>query len=100
AQTEARCGTTLARYWMHGYFLVIKREGDEAEQKMARSSGDFLRVQALVDRGHDPLAYRYLCLTSHYRGRLSFSWGAIEAAQTALDRLRATVRGLPEGGEA
>jgi cysteinyl-tRNA synthetase len=92
AQTEARSGTRLARYWMHGYFLTEKQE------KMSRSSGDFLRVQALIDRGHDPLAFRYLCLTSHYRVQLSFSWPALDAAATALERLRGAARALPEGG--
>jgi cysteinyl-tRNA synthetase len=92
AQTEARSGTRLARYWMHGYFLTVTQE------KMSRSSGDFLRLQALVDRGHDPLAFRYLCLTSHYRVQLSFSWEALDAAATALERLRAATRLLPGGG--
>jgi cysteinyl-tRNA synthetase len=104
AQTEARSGTRLARYWLHGYFLLVKRADDRAGEggaedlKMARSSGDFLRVQALVDRGHEPLAFRYLCLTSHYRTQLSFSWSALAGAATALDRLRHAARALPEGG--
>ena len=57
AQTEARVGTRLANFWMHGYFLLPN------DAKMAKSAGEFLRVQALVERGYDPLAYRYLCLT-------------------------------------
>ena len=50
-------GTRLANFWMHGYFLLSN------DAKMAKSAGDFLRLQALVERGYDPLAYRYLCLT-------------------------------------
>jgi len=82
AQTEARVGTRLANFWMHGYFLLLN------DAKMAKSAGEFLRVQSLVERGYDPLAYRYLCLTGHYRGQLNFTWDALDAAATALDRLR------------
>lgn len=94
AQTEARVGTRLANYWLHGYFLLL---GDE---KMSKSKGEFLRLQLLVDKGYDPLAYRYLCLTAHYRSQLNFTWDALDAAQTALHRLRTQVHALGAGGEA
>ena len=92
AQTEARVGTRLANFWLHGYFLLSN------DAKMAKSAGEFLRVQALQDRGYDPLAYRYLCLTAHYRGQLNFTWDALDAAATALDRLRRGFHALPDGG--
>jgi len=59
--------------------------------KMSKSSGEFLRVQLLIDKGYDPIAYRYLCLTAHYRSQLTFSWDALDAAATALERLRNNV---------
>ena len=89
AQTEARVGTRLANFWMHGYFLL------SAEAKMAKSAGGFLRVQSLIDRGYDPLAFRYLCLTSHYRSQLNFTWDALDAAATGLGRLRQGFHALP-----
>jgi cysteinyl-tRNA synthetase len=85
AQTEARVGTRLANFWMHGYFLL------QNSAKMAKSAGEFLRIQSLRDRGYDPLAYRYLCLTAHYRTQMSFTWDAMDGAQTRLERLRRTV---------
>ncbi len=94
AQTEARVGTRLANFWMHGYFLL------ENDAKMAKSAGEFLRLKALTDRGYDPLAYRYLCLTAHYRSQLNFSFDALDAAATGLERMRAGVyelRGHPGG---
>ncbi|MDR0250529.1 MAG: cysteine--tRNA ligase [Burkholderiales bacterium] len=90
AQTEARVGTRLAHFWMHGYFLLLN------DAKMAKSAGEFLRIQSLIDRGYDPLAYRYLCLTAHYRKQLTFTWDALDAAQTALERLRQGFHALPE----
>ena len=94
AQTEARCGTRLANFWLHGYFLLSN------DAKMAKSAGEFLRVDSLTDRGYDPLAYRYLCLTAHYRGQLNFTWDALDAAATALDRMRHGVHALRESGTA
>ncbi|MGH7927954.1 MAG: cysteine--tRNA ligase, partial [Candidatus Binatia bacterium] len=82
AQTEACHGTRLANFWMHGHFLLLE------DAKMAKSSGEFLRMQSLVDRGYDPLAYRYFCMGAHYRAKLSFRWEALDGAQTALERLR------------
>jgi cysteinyl-tRNA synthetase len=65
---------------------------------MAKSAGEFLRLKSLTDRGYDPLAYRYLCLTAHYRSQLNFTWDALDAAATALDRMRRGFRALPDGG--
>ena len=94
AQTEARVGTRLANFWMHGYFLLSN------DAKMAKSAGEFLRLQSLLDRGYDPLAYRYLCLTAHYRSQLNFTWQALDAAATGLERMRRGVHALPTGGAA
>jgi len=90
AQTEARVGTRLANFWMHAYFLLSN------DAKMAKSAGEFLRLAYLVDRGYDPLAYRYLCLTAHYRGQLNFTWDALDAAAVALDRMRQGVYALAQ----
>jgi cysteinyl-tRNA synthetase len=82
AQTEACYHTRLANFWMHGYFLQL------GEEKMAKSSGDFLRLQTLIDKGYDPLAYRFFCMSAHYRAKLSFGWEGMDAAAKSLDRLR------------
>jgi len=89
AQTEARVGTRLANFWMHGYFLLAN------DAKMAKSAGGFLRVATLVDKGYDPIAYRYLCLTGHYRTQLNFTWDALDAAATGLSRMRTGFHALP-----
>jgi len=82
AQTQACHGTRLANFWMHYYFLQL----DDA--KMAKSAGTFLRMQTLLDRGYDPLAYRFFCLSAHYRAKLNFTWESLDGAATALNRLR------------
>ncbi|MDQ4420702.1 cysteine--tRNA ligase [Sphingobium sp. DEHP117] len=70
-----------ARVWMHNNFL-IDRTG-----KMSKSSGEFLRLQLLIDKGFHPLAYRMLCLQAHYRSELEFSWDNLAAALTRLKRM-------------
>ncbi|MEM9486331.1 MAG: cysteine--tRNA ligase [Cyanobacteria bacterium P01_F01_bin.116] len=92
AQTQACHGTHLANFWMHGYFLQL----DDA--KMAKSSGEFLTIQRLVDRGYDPLAYRYFCLNASYRAKLNFTWESLDGAGTALNRLRTISHGWGEAG--
>lgn len=82
AQSQACSGTKLSNFWLHGYFLQL----DDA--KMGKSAGGFLRLATLLDRDVDPLAYRYLCLSAHYRRQLHFSWDSLDGAQTALNRLR------------
>ncbi len=82
AQAEAATGKSFVKYWLHGAFLELS-----AGEKMAKSAGNFLRMQTLLDRKINPLAYRYFVLTSHYRSPLNFSEGAVRGAEVALNRL-------------
>lgn len=75
-----------ARIWMHNNFLIDRTKGKDAG-KMSKSSGEFLRLQTLIDKGFHPLAYRMLCLQAHYRSELEFSWEGLAAALVRLKRL-------------
>jgi cysteinyl-tRNA synthetase len=83
AQNQAFCHSdgSGANLWMHNNFLV------ERSGKMSKSSGEFLRLQLLIDKGYAPLAYRLMCLQAHYRSELEFSWDGLEAAVTRLKRI-------------
>ncbi len=83
AQNQAHEGSadSGARIWMHNNFLIDRRG------KMSKSSGEFLRLQTLVDRGFHPLAYRLMCLQAHYRSEMEFTWEGLAAAQTRLKRM-------------
>lgn len=83
AQTEAAYGTRLANFWMHGTFLMV--DGG----KMSKSLGNFYRLQDVIDRGYDPLAFRFFTFTGHYHSQLNFTWESLTAAQKALENLRA-----------
>ena len=90
AQSTPISGAVPARHWVHGEFLLM--EG----KKMAKSAGNFQRVTELVDRGLDPLAFRYLVLTSRYGRKLEYSDRSLDAAAAALGSLRAGLRALGE----
>ena len=94
AQSEAYTGVApFARVWLHGQHLLA--DG----LKMAKSTGNAYTLDDLVELCFEPLAFRYLCLTAHYRARLSFSLTSLRAAQTGLRRLRAHAAcwGSPDG---
>lgn len=81
AQAEALYKKNLANYWLHGEFLTLK------EERMGKSEGNIITLNNLTEKGFDPLAYRYLCLGTHYRKKLTFSWKTLKGAQNALDNL-------------
>ena len=85
AQSEGALGHPVVSIWMHGEFLTM------ADAKMAKSTGNVVRVADLPDRGYEPLAFRYLALTAHYRSKLDFTEDAMHAAASGLARLRRAV---------
>ncbi len=88
AQSAPLVGGLPARIWVHGEFLLM------AGRKMAKSAGNFQRVTELVDRGLDPLAFRYLALTSRYARKLNYSDRSIAAAAAALASFRSRLEAL------
>ncbi len=89
AQGFAAFGKQTANYWLHNAMLTGR-----GGEKMSKSLGNFVTAQELVEKGYDPLAMRYLILTSHYKKGLNFSWEALDSAQNALGNLRTLVSGL------
>jgi cysteinyl-tRNA synthetase len=71
------------QFWMHNEFL------DLAGVKLSKSLGHTLALQDLVDRGIEPLAFRYFFLQSHYRQQQTYTDEAMEAAATGYRRLLA-----------
>ncbi|MBR3631562.1 MAG: cysteine--tRNA ligase [Elusimicrobiaceae bacterium] len=82
AQSEAATGQPYVRFWVHGEFLVLHAG------KMSKSGGTFVTLQTLRDKGYDPLDYRYLCLTAHYRTQLEFTYESLDSARKSLQTLR------------
>ena len=82
AQSKGACGKIPAHYWMHGEYLLINGG------KMSKSLGNGYLLDDIIKRGYDPLVYRLFNFSCHYKGKLNFTWEGIEAASTALTRLR------------
>jgi cysteinyl-tRNA synthetase len=99
AQSEAATGKTFVKHWFHPEHLLI------AGGKMAKSQGNFVTLTTLMERGHDPLAVRFLLLTgAHYRHKLQFKENLLEEAEKDLERLASfwkrcaeAAAGLPAG---
>lgn len=91
AQSESVTGKPLANYWLHGAFLNVK------DSKMAKSSGGFITLKDLLEKGYFPLDYRYLLLTAHWSTMLNFSYESLDAAKAARHRLVQNAAKLPQG---
>ncbi|MBN1271918.1 MAG: cysteine--tRNA ligase [Candidatus Aminicenantes bacterium] len=82
AQAEAAFGVKpWVRFWLHGAFLLFKGE------KVSKSKGGLYTISELEEMGFAPLAFRYLCLNTHYKKQLHFSLNVLEGAANALNRL-------------
>ncbi len=81
AQSEAYLGHKWCNYWFHVHHLNTNHG------KMSKSSGEFLTVSLLEEKGYDPLAYRLFCLQSHYRKTLVFSYENLDNAAKAYRKL-------------
>ena len=88
AQSEGYLGHKWCRYWVHGEHL------NDLSGKMSKSKGEFLTVSLLEEKGYDPIAYRYMCLTSHYRKQLTFSYEILENAMQSYQKLKNRVLNL------
>lgn len=93
AQSEGAYGKLQANTWMHNAFITV--DG----QKMSKSLGNIYTLDDLLDKGFDPLAYRYLLLNAHYRKGLNFTWEALTGAQNALDNLHDLARDMDKPGK-
>jgi len=94
AQSESYIGHHWCNYWMHVYHLNTN------SGKMSKSSGEFLTVSLLEEKGYDPLSYRLFCLQGHYRKTLVFSWENLDNATTTYQKLVKKIAAIdPEDGE-
>jgi cysteinyl-tRNA synthetase len=95
AQSEAANGVKFVRYWLHNEHLLVNG------QKMSKSLGNFYTLRDLLAKGYDPMAIRYVLLSTHYRQKLDFSEDAIKNASSTLKRIRdfmAELKAVKGGG--
>ena len=81
AQSEGATGKKWVNYWLHNEFLVMNKG------KMSKSSGSFIILEDVINKGFSALDYRFLLLGGHYRSQLTFSWEAMETAKNGRKNL-------------
>lgn len=93
AQSESYLGHKWCNYWVHGEHL------NDKDGKMSKSKGDFLTVSLLESKGYNPLSYRFMCLQSHYRKVLEFSYAALDNSTNAYNKLKSKISDIKEDGD-
>ena len=93
AQSESFLEHPWCKYWFH-----VEHLNDESG-KMSKSKGKTLTVDTLIENGYDPLSYRFLCLQSHYRKQLTFSYSSLDGAENAYKKLKNKVLSLSKDGD-
>ncbi len=88
AQSEAATGKKWVNFWLHSEFILIN------DTKMSKSSGKTILLDDIIAQGHDPLVYRYFCLSANYRAQLNFTDESITGAANGLERLKRSVLNL------
>ncbi len=83
AQSESAFGKKpWVKYWIHFAWLLFKGK------KVSKSEGGLYTLSELEKGGFSPLAFRYLCLTTHYKKPLNFSLEILKSAQNSYVRLK------------
>ena len=90
AQSESATGKPFANYWLHNEHLLV--EG----RRMAKRFGNYYTLRDLLVKGYAREAIRFLLLSTHYRQQFNFTFEGLEAAKSAVERLRNLVRRLRE----
>ena len=93
AQSKGCTGKIPAKFWMHGEFLLINGG------KMSKSLGNVYLLKDIIEKGYEPLVYKYFCYTAHYRNKLNFTWEAIDASNKSLMKLRESYKKHLAGDE-
>ncbi|MFH1405048.1 MAG: cysteine--tRNA ligase [Patescibacteria group bacterium] len=93
AQTQGAENKLQANVWIHGDFLTVDNG------KMSKSLGNLYTVDQLIEKGYDPLVFRYFTFSAHYRTKLNFTFEALDSAQNALNRLYSTINRWPKPGK-
>lgn len=92
AQSESYLGHKWCNYWIHCEHL------NDKNGKMSKSNGDFLTVSLLEEKGYDPLSYRLMCLQSHYRKQLVFTFENLNNAEQTYKKLKQKTLSLTDNG--
>jgi cysteinyl-tRNA synthetase len=88
AQSVGACGNEPVRYWMHNNMITVNG------QKMGKSLGNFITLEAfftgehkLLEQQYSPMTIRFFMLQTHYRSTIDFSNHGLQSAQKGMEKL-------------
>lgn len=81
AQNDASAGHKVVNTWMHCEFLQV--DGG----KMSKSLNNIYTVNDLINKGYDPMDFKYFVLNTHYSKPLNFTFESLEASKIARNKL-------------
>jgi len=90
AQSEACTGKKFVDYWLHNEHLIVNGK------KMSKSFGNFYTLRDLLAKEYDPIAIKYVLLSTHYRQQLNFTFKDLESAKNTIDKLKDFMQRLQE----
>lgn len=88
AQTECATGKKFVNYWLHNRLILINGE------KMAKSKGNFFKLEDVKEKGYSPAVLRLAIISTHYRSPMNFTWEVMEQAKANLQRITDFVNNL------
>src|SRR5659263_31856 len=88
AQNFGAFGVNPSKYWLHCRHLMVDGK------KMSKSAGNFYTLHDLINKGFEPMALKYLLLSTNYRHRLNFTLGGLEDATEKITRICAAIKHL------
>ena len=88
AQSESYLGHKWCNYWFHTEHL------NDKNGKMSKSSGEFLTLSVLESKGYNPLAYKLMCLQSHYRKQLVFTYESLDGSVSTYNKIKSKIKSI------
>lgn len=92
-QSVCCTGESFVNYWLHNEHILV----DGA--KMSKSLGNQFTLRDIIDKGYDPLDYRYFILSAHYRTKVNLTWESLDAARNARQKLARFIRDIEIEGD-
>ena len=93
AQSESYLGHKWCNFWFHNEHL------NDESGKMSKSNGAILTVSVLEEQGYDPIAFRFMCLGSHYRKQILFTYDNLNQAEQTLKKLKNKIASIKDEGD-
>ncbi len=90
AQSKAGYGIDPTTFWCHNEFLLV--EG----KKMSKSLGNFFTSRDLIQKGYDPIDFRFYMISAHYRSLFNFTFEALDASVKGRERIQDFIYSLLE----